>query len=70
MAYKAMENLLIGRRQILTDFKAGKILSVEAIAKLKDFDKQIKEEEKRHRKSVASYHARIKGRNRKWQNIG
>ena len=65
MAYKAMENLLMGRRQVVADFKAGKILSIEARARLKDFDELIRAEEKRHRKSVEGYHARIKGRSRK-----
>lgn len=62
MAYKALENLLVSRRQVVADFKAGKILSIEARAKLKDFDELIREEERRHKKSVDNYHARIKGR--------
>ena len=67
MAYKAMEALLAGRRQVVANFKAGKIKSMEARALLKVFDEQIKEEERSHKKAVANFHHRVKGRKTKWQ---
>lgn len=67
MAYKAMEALLAGRRQVVANFKAGKIKSMEARALLKVFDEQIKEEERRRKKAVENYHQKIRGRNRKWE---
>ena len=67
MAYRALEELLAGRRQVVEDFKAGRIKSAEAREKLKDFDERIKEEERRHKKAVENYHQKIRGRNRKWE---
>lgn len=67
MAYRALEELLAGRRQIVADFAAGKIKSAEARENLKDIDERIKEEERRHKKAVENYHQKIRGRNRKWE---
>lgn len=67
MAYRALEELIAGRRQIVADFAAGKIKSAEAREKLKEIDERIKEEERSHKKAVANFHHRVKGRKTKWQ---
>lgn len=59
--YKALDELIEGRRKAVADFAARKITSGEARSIIRDYDEKIRAEERRHKKAVEGFQASRKG---------